>query len=235
MSQASPRPRGHEMRIAFHNQLDAMDDDFVAAALVVADALPRLTAGFLGGDESIMQDAIDMSIDVSERVEDVEDRAFILLAREAPVANDLRRLVALLRLSSDVDRSAALLKHVCLTLERFDPRLMPEHMRGQLSELAERAAQVFRAGVDAWRRHDADAVRAVDDLDEDVDRLQQLLLERAAELDDARDEMLVMGLLARYYERIADHGVAIARDAAFVATGDRVSVGKKRQRDEGGA
>ena len=105
-------------------------------------------------------------------------------------------------------------------------------MRGQLSELAERAGQVFRAGVDAWRRQDADAVHEVDDLDEDVDRLQQLLLERAAELDDARDEMLVMGLLARYYERIADHGVAIARDAAFVATGDRVSVGKRRARDE---
>ncbi len=69
----------------------------------------------------------------------------------------------------------------------------------------------------------------VDDADEDVDRLQELLLERAAARDEIGDEMLVLGLIARYYERIADHGVAIAQDAAFVATGQRVKVGKKRR------
>ncbi len=230
-SPSRPEPAVHgDVRMDFHTQLDRIDDAFIGSAFDVAEALPRLTAGFLSGERTIMQDAIDLSIRVGIVLEDVEDRGFVLLAREAPVAGDLRRLVALLRLTTDVDRSAALLKHVCLTLERFDPRFLPEDLRRQLVELAEHATKVFSAGVDAWRRRDALAVTDVDDADEDVDRLQQLLLVRAASIDDAGGEMLVLGLIARYYERIADHGVAIARDAAFVATGERVPVGKKRQR-----
>lgn len=219
---------GVPVRADFHAQLDAMDDAFVRAALQVAESLPRMTAAFLGGDHTVVQDAIELSVRVGEVIEEIEDRGFVLLAREAPVAGDLRRLVALLRLTTDVDRSAALLKHVCLTLERFDPRHLAEDLRAQLSELAERATDVFAAGIDAWRRRDALAVGDVDAADEGVDRLQQILLDRVATLDDAGGEMLVLGLIARYYERIADHGVAIAQDATFVVTGDRVKVGKKR-------
>lgn len=216
------------MRADFHAQLDAMDDAFVQAALSVGESLPRMTTAFLGGDHDVMREAIDLSVRVGDVIEQIEDRGFVLLAREGPVAGDLRRLVALLRLTTDVDRSAALLKHVCLTLERFDPRFLPENLRSQLLELATRATDVFTGGVDAWRRRDALAVSEVDDDDEDVDRLQQLLLEKAASMDGGGDEMLVLGLIARYYERIADHGVAIAQDAAFVATGERVKVGKRR-------
>lgn len=230
-SPPEPAARG-DVRVEFHGQLDAMDDLFIGSAFEVADALPRLTARFLDGDQGVMQEAIDLSIRVGAAIEDVEDRGFVLLAREAPVAGDLRRLVALLRLTTDVDRSAALLKHVCLTLVRFDPRFLAEDLRRQLAELADRATRVFTAGADAWRRRDALAVADVDDADEDVDRLQELLLEKAAAMDELGDEMLVLGLIARYYERIADHGVAIAQDAAFVATGQRVKVGKKRRQAE---
>lgn len=225
-----------DVRADFHGQLDAMDDAFVRSAFEVGEALPRLTAGFLDGDPAVGRAAIELSTRVGQAVEHIEDTGFLLLARQAPVAGDLRRLVALLRLTTDVDRSAALLKHVCLTLERFDPRLLAPELQRQLGELADRSTQVFAAGIDAWRRRDPVAVTDVDDADEDVDRLQQLLLDRAAEVDEGGDEMLVLGLLARYYERIADHGVAIAQDAAFVATGERVKTGKKRQRArEGGS
>lgn len=225
-----------DVRADFHGQLDAMDDAFVRSAFEVGEALPRLTAGFLDGDPAVGRAAIELSTRVGQAVEHIEDTGFLLLARQSPVAGDLRRLVALLRLTTDVDRSAALLKHVCLTLERFDPRLLAPELQRQLGELADRSTQVFAAGIDAWRRRDPVAVTDVDDADEDVDRLQQLLLGRAAEVDEGGDEMLVLGLLARYYERIADHGVAIAQDAAFVATGERVKTGKKRQRArEGGS
>ncbi|HEX9889682.1 MAG TPA: PhoU domain-containing protein, partial [Nitriliruptorales bacterium] len=80
---------------------------------------------------------------------------------------------------------------------------------------------VFRAGIDAWRRRDGLMVTEVDALDTQVDRLQEVLLEEAATLADTGGGMLVLGLIARYYERIADHGVAFAHDATFVVTGDR--------------
>lgn len=225
--------REAEVRLDFHERLDGLDDAFVTAAVAVAEALPTFTRRFLHGDHDVIQDAVDLSVRTGEAMERVEDEGFVVLARESPVAGDLRRLVALLRLTTDVDRAAALLKHACLTLEKFDPRFLREDLRAQVAELADRATRVFVAGIDAWRRRDALAVGEVDDADEDVDRLQELLLERAAAMEDGGDEMLVLGLIARYYERIADHGVAIAQDATFVATGQRVKVGKRRRQGNG--
>lgn len=219
---------GSETRVAFHSHLDAIDDQFVVAGLSVAEALPRLSAGFLAGDRSIMEVAKQLARRVGDACEQVEDGGFVLLAREAPVAGDLRRLVALLRITQDVSRSANLLRHMCLTLTTFDPRFLAEPMRSQLEEMAQRTSEVFSAGMDAWRRRDALAVSELDRADEAVDELQIVLLREAGDNDDLGDEMLVLGLIGRYLERIADHGVEIARDAAFVATGERVRVGRHK-------
>lgn len=224
-AQSAPLPKGRPIRTEFQAALDAIDDALVSAAVEVADQLPLLTNAFMNGDNSSIEAATAMSARVADACLRIEDDGFLLLAREAPVAGDLRRLVALLRLTTDVDRSAALLRHVSETLYRFDPRFLPDDMRLQLQELATRATAVFRAGIDAWRRRDALAVTEVDRLDDAVDKLQETVLLRAAELEEERSsDMIVLGLIARYYERIADHGVAIAQDAAFVATGQRVRI-----------
>lgn len=220
-----PEPVEHaDVRGELHRSLDELDDGFTAASLLVAESVPRLSRPFIAGDLEVIEEARALAREVQDRCHAVEESGFVLLARQAPVGGDLRRLVALLRLTVDVDRSAALLRHVCETLRRFDPRTLPADARRQLEELATLSARVFRAGVDAWRAKDALAVNEVDALDEDVDRLQQAILSRAGEREEAGDEALVLGLIARYYERIADHGVALARDATFVVTGERVHV-----------
>lgn len=218
-----------EARRAFHHDLDAIDDAFVTAGLHVAEALPELSGAFLAGDREVIPHAEALAVATADACEDVDEAGFILLARQAPVSGDLRRLVALLRMTVDVHRSASLLRHACLTLETFDPRFLADPVRSQLEELAMQASDVFAAGMDAWRRRDALAVREVDAQDEDVDELQRVLLrETTRGGDEIGEGMLVLGLLARYYERIADHGVEIARDAAFVATGQRIRVGRRR-------
>lgn len=235
--QERPEPHDpeHETRIDFHNRLDELDDEFVTAGLRVADAVPRMSGGFLLGEKSVIDEADRMAIEVALDCEEIEDTGFVLLAREGPVGGDLRRLVALLRMTVDVSRSASLLRHACFTLNQFDPRFLDQPIRAQLEELAKRSAEVFVAGMDAWRRRDALAVHDVDDADEAVDELQRVLLQQVVDADDVGTELLVLGLLARYYERIADHGVEIARDAAFVATGQRVAVGKQRTRGDASA
>lgn len=155
----------------------------------------------------------------------MEDRGFLLLAREAPVGGDLRRLVAILRLVLAVERSGALLRHAAETVAGLDPAGLPDDLRELLDRLATASADVFRQGIDAWRQRDGLAVHEVDHADRDVDGLRQRLLVRAAQLASAADTM-ALGLLGRYYERIADHGVAFARDGAFVVTGLRLEAAR---------
>jgi phosphate transport system protein len=218
-----------DTRPAFHHELDAIDDAFVTIGLEVAEAMPELSMAFLSGDRDVIPRVEALATRTADACEAVDESGFILLARQAPVGGDLRRLVALLRMTVDVHRSASLLRHACVTLETCDPRFLADTVRSQLEELAIQSCEVFAAGMDAWRRRDALAVGEVDAMDENVDELQRVLLRETSRGGEELGEgMLVLGLLARYYERIADHGVEIARDAAFVATGQRVRVGSRR-------
>lgn len=207
---------------SFHEQLDELDDRFTKAGLRIVEQMPRLIEGYLASQQEIITDARRLMIDCSDDCRAIEDRGFVLLARHQPMGSDLRRLVALLRMCVDVDRSAALLRHVCESLRMSDPKLLPDTLATQLAELAVRSAEVFEGGIEAWRSKDALAVNDLDQADDHVDRLQRLLLDTAAEDERAATERLSLGLVARYLERIADHGVAIARDTSFVATGERV-------------
>lgn len=219
---AEPR---RELRTGYQTWLDDIDDELVGGALLVLDALPRVTRAFLAGDRACVAEAHAVVTDVTSRCRRVEEQGFLLLAREAPVSGDLRRLVSLLRLVHDVERSAALLRHVGEASERMDPRLLPAEVGQQLEELATRAGEVFRRGVDAWRRRDGLAVHELDQADEDVDTLRTGLLLRAQQLEGAPTELLLLGLLGRYFERLADHGVAFGQHATFVVTGERVELG----------
>ncbi|MFA9444308.1 phosphate uptake regulator PhoU [Egicoccus sp. AB-alg6-2] len=214
------------LRGAFQARLDDVDDELVGAALVVAEALPRTARALLQGEAAVADVVRSMARDVNERCRWVEEQGFVLLAREAPVAGDLRRLVGILRLVTSVERSAALLRHIGEAVERVDTTALPDEIRAIIEALGTSAGEVFRQGVDAWRRRDALAVHEVDREDEMVDRLQQRLLGRAREVVDAPAELLLLGLLARYYERIADHGVSFAQHAAFAVTGARIDVGR---------
>ncbi len=218
---------GGEVRVTFRRKLEAIDDDFVQAGLVVADSMSRLVTLFLAGDASSINESRDMAEDVSQRIRAVEDDGFVLIARESPVGRDLRRLVAIMRLAIDVDRAAALLRHVNETLERVTPSELPPHLVASLQDMADRATRVYRGGVDAWRLRDPLAVNALDHDDEAIDLLQEQLLNDASELESGQ-AMVTIGLLARYFERIADHGVAMAQDVAFVVTGERVVLPSKR-------
>lgn len=182
---------------------------------------------YLRGDEAVVDEGRRLHDDVHGEARGVEDGGFLLLARHQPMGGDLRRIVALLRMCVNLDRAAALLRHVGETRTLLDPDAFDSELRATVVELSDRSAAIFRGGVDAWRAKDALAVNELDSADEAVDRLQELLLDSVSDRTDLVDERLMLGLLARYLERIADHGVAIARDTAFVVSGERVVLPSK--------
>lgn len=215
-----PRPA----RIGFQRRLDAIDDELVAGAVVLVEALPRATRALLRDDHAVVAELRALTHGVQQRCAAVEDAGFRLLAREAPVAGDLRRLVAILRLVTSVDRAAALIRHVAESVDQVDAATLPPAVRASLEELSIRSTEVFRAGVDSWRQRDALAVREISAMDDAVDRLQDQVLASARREVTGPAGLVLLGLLGRYYERVADHGVAFAQHATFAVTGERVDV-----------
>ena len=212
-------------RLAFQQQLDALEAELVAIAALVGDLIGPVTSAFLAADTQGAGRVVTVDVEVDRRCLLLEEQCFELLARQSPVAGDLRRVVAVLRSVADVQRAGDLLRHVAESLAWVHPPSMNPNLATMIGQLGTVAGQVFCGSVDAWRQHDALAAVELQRLDDDADLLQKSLLTELYLGGQTVEEAVSLALICRYYERIADHGVELARQVAYVLTGDRPTPG----------
>lgn len=209
-------------RAAFREQLDACDAQLVRVGQTVCDAITPMTEAFLEADAHRAGELSAEHLNVDRHCIRLEDACYLLLARQAPVAGDLRRVVAILRSVADVQRSASLLRHVGESLTWVHPPSMPDELRKTIAELGEITAEILSGAVTAWARHDGLAAVDLNVRDDQTDLLQKDLLTQLYIGQQSVNEAVSVALIARYYERISDHGVEMARHVAYYLTGDRV-------------
>ncbi len=209
------------LRVDFDAELEACDAALLDVGRQVASAIAPMTEAFLTGDAETAAQLIaaDRAVDVA--CERLEERGVTLIARQSPVAGDLRRLVALLKCIQDVSRSGDLLRHVGESLRWIHPPSLPAKLRETVQQLGDVSHALFSEGLEAWRAHDALAANELERDDDQVDLLQKVLLTDLYTGTQSVEESVSLALIARYYERIADHGVEIARQATYVLTGER--------------
>lgn len=213
------------MREAYVDQLDTIVRDLVAMTHQVQDAVGRATRALLTADRELAERVItdDAAIDaVRERI---EARSFELLALQQPVATDLRMLVATLRMVADLERMGDLSVHVAKVARLRVPEVA---VPGEMVPTIERMATVAEtmvgtvAGVIAAR--DVHGARKLESDDEEIDRLRRTSFRQM--LDDSWpygvEPAVDIALLGRYYERIADHAVSLARRVVYLVTGETV-------------
>ena len=210
------------VRVDFQAQLGACDRALVGIMRRVAAAVEPVTAAFLQADAHGAATAQAVDEETGRRCRDLEEACYVLLARQSPVGSDLRRVVAVLRSTAGVQRSASLLRHVAESLHWVHPPAMAEEVRQTVAQLGEVAAEIMRRAADAWEAHDGLAAVDLEARDDQADLLQKCLLTELYTGRQSVEEAVSLALLARYYERIADHGVEAARQIAYVVTGQRI-------------
>jgi phosphate transport system protein len=211
-------------RVEFSAQLDACDRLLIEVAALVAQAIVPVTTAFLQADRYLASEHIVASQEIQRRCVDLEDAAYLLLARQSPVAGDLRRIIAVFCCAREVERSSLLLAHIAESLTWVHPPSMPDHLRQVISQLGAVSSEIFSGGIEAWRGHDGLAAPELETRDDQVDLLQKVLLTELYTGQQSVEESVSLALIGRYYERIADHGVELARQVAYFVTGDRVKL-----------
>jgi len=212
-------------RLQFQRELGEADRRLVDIGRRVAGAIAPVTEAFLEADTHRAGGLVRDQLNVDRACVELEDACYLLLARQAPVAGDLRRIVAILRSGADLQRSAHLLRHVVDSLTWVHPPSMPDELRQTVGQLGGLASEILTAAVEAWDRHDGLAISDLDARDDQVDLLQKWLLTELYTGTQSVEEAVSLALIARYYERVADHGVELARQVAYFLTGDRVPTG----------
>jgi phosphate transport system protein len=208
-------------RVEFHEQLEGCRTQLVQLGSAVAGAVVPVTEAFLEADDTAASAYRSTDTQVQEGCLALEDACFHLLARQGPVGGDLRRVVATIRCVTNVARASNLLEHVGGSLAWVHPPSLPERLRAILRELGEQAGGVYRRGVEAWRDLDGLAAVDVQRSDDEVDLLQKVLLTELYTGGQSTEESVSLALIARYFERIGDHGVELARQVAYAVTGER--------------
>lgn len=211
------------MRELFHDQLDSIFADLATICSQVEEAVASATESLLTGNAEIAERVISADKVIDEARERVEDSAFSLLSLQAPVAGDLRVVVAALRMVTELERMGDLSVHVAKIARLRVPNIaVPPQIRPTVSRMAEVAEDMVARVKDVITTRDVTAAIAVGRDDEEMDQLRR---QSFAELlsDDWQDGVeaaVDVALLGRYYERIADHAVSVANRVVFVVTGE---------------
>ena len=222
---ATPIPESaEEARKSFHENLDELRTDVIRLAALTTEAIAAGTQALLDGDLNAAELAIEADDVIDELTHTIEDRTFLLLARQQPLATDLRFLVTVMRVAHELERSADLMVNVAKTTRRLYPHQLAPQLRGIIQRMGEQASNQTRVAIDAFADSDPSWAAALADMDDAMDELTKSLF-RHVLAGDGSDEGAVllavqMALVGRHYERIADHAVTIAERVVFMATGE---------------
>ncbi|GAA4854780.1 phosphate signaling complex protein PhoU [Kitasatospora terrestris] len=213
------------MRDAYHEELDSISDGLVELARMVGSAMGRATTALLDADLALAESVIAADEKINELHHELENRAIDLLARQQPVATDLRIVVTSLRMSADLERCGDLARHVAKVARlRFPETAVPNDLHPIVLEMGQLAQRlVAKAGL-VIATKDVDKALELERDDDAIDALHRELFSHL--LDDrwqhGIETAVDVTLVGRYYERFADHAVSVAKRVVFLVTGEHV-------------
>ncbi|MTE19681.1 phosphate signaling complex protein PhoU [Streptomyces sp. TRM43335] len=211
------------MRDAYHEELDSIGDSLVEMARLVGSAIGRATTAMLDADLNLAESVIAADEKVDNLQRDLETRAINLLARQQPVATDLRIVVTSLRMSADLERSGDLAQHVAKVARlRYPQSAVPHDLHATILEMGQLAQRLMAKTGEILITKDVDLALQLEQDDDAIDLLHRTLFQHL--MDDrwkhGIETAVDVTLLGRYYERFADHAVSVARRVVYLVTGD---------------
>src|SRR5438128_11570281 len=211
------------MRLTLQDELDQLEASLQGEGDLVLRSLRAALNALEGGDVHLADEVIAFDDDVDERYLTLQDGIQSLLARQTPVAVDLRLVLAMLHINLHLERMA----DYCVTIAKLiklthglpgEPGLVES-----LSEMGTRAEEMIRVALDSFHARDPERAQELVELDELIDRVNRRASEHVLELggDPAlREWRLRMLMVSRCLERIGDHAVDIGEQTAYLVTGE---------------
>lgn len=211
------------MRAQFHEELDLITDQLVELTRLAGSAISRATTALLDADVHLAESVIEADRQLDELRISLDERSIDLLARQQPVATDLRIVVTAMHMSSDLERMGDLARHVAKVARLRTPAsAVPPQLRSHILSMGQVAEAIVARCGSIIASKDVAAAASLEHDDDAMDDLHRDLF--AALLDEnstwSRNELLDLTLIGRYYERFADHAVSVARRVVYLVTGE---------------
>lgn len=211
------------MRAIFDQELAQIGDDLLQMSKHVSDAIRDASTALVTGDLELSERVIEADATIDELERHLDERCVMLLARQQPVATDLRVIVSALRMSSSIERMGDLARHIAQVVRlRYPEPALPEAATRVFADLSAAATKVSEDIVELLETHDLQLASAVERDDDVLDQLhtETFRITLADSWSGSVAQTVDVTLLARFYERFGDHAVSVARRITYLVTGD---------------
>jgi phosphate transport system protein len=210
------------IRSVFQDELDSVSQTLFDLSVMVSDSMARATKSVMTKDLKLAEEVITSDEKIDTVQHDLDARIIAIIARQQPVASDLRALVTALRMSADLERMGDLAHHVAMLVRvRHPESAVPAELLALVEVIGETAEKIAtKTGVVISTRDVALAAQVEKD-DDEMDELHRKLISALIEPSWSHgvETAIDLTLLGRYYERYADHAVSVARRVIFLVTG----------------
>jgi phosphate transport system protein len=212
------------MRVSFTEELAGLEASLQEEGDLVLRALRSALNALARGDEELADEVISFDDEVDRRYAAIETGVQTLLARQTPVASDLRLVLAVLRVNLHLERMA----DYCVTVAKLtklmgDLDVSDDAISRSIEDMGRRCEEMIRVAMDAFAGRDAEKAQTLVELDELIDRANRNAIEDVLSLGDSaaeREYGLRMLVVSRCVERIGDHAVDIGEQVAYLVTGE---------------
>jgi phosphate transport system protein len=210
------------IRSVFQDELDSVSQTLFDLSVMVSDSMAKATRAISEKNLSLAEEVISNDEKIDTVQHDLDARIIDIIARQQPVASDLRALVTALRMSADLERMGDLAHHVAKVVRLRHPAgAVPDQILGLIESMGVTAEKIAtKTGVVISTRDVALAAQVEKD-DDEMDLLHRQLISAliAPTWEHGVETAIDLTLLGRYYERYADHAVSVARRVIFLVTG----------------
>ena len=208
------------MREVFQNELDSLADMLVEMTQKVSVAMEKSKEALRTNNLELAEEVIAADVEIDRLQLELDKSAAEILALQAPVARDLRVVIATLRMSASIERMGDLARHVSQQVRiRFPESAVPDDFRQILKDMTTAAVRIAHAIQELVSEPGLDAVPTIDDLDETLDTLHLAVFTKIAGSNLSPSQVADVTLLSRYLERFGDHAVSIAQRIEYLLTG----------------
>jgi phosphate transport system protein len=206
-----------EHRQEFQRELEAIEGKVIELFAMVAEDLPGATEALLTGNTELVEALAEREKVIDALYPEIEELANREIVLQAPVAADLRFLLSVLRIVPELERSHDLVIDIAHRANHILSQDLSPRSRGLVEQMGRLVSSMWRQAADSWYKRDRSAAFDLAIRDEEVDELHASLI---AELASGRMSLPVtmeMTLAGRFYERLGDRAVNIARRVVYLA------------------
>jgi phosphate transport system protein len=210
------------VRVEFHEELDQLEAQLQEEGSLVARAIRGAVNALENQDVELCDEVVAFDDEIDDRYHGIEKDVEQLLARQTPVASDLRLVLAILHINIHLERMG----DQCVTiakLTKLSAQLSQEpRMVEGFEEMGSRAEEMTRIALDSFAQRDLERARSLVDLDELIDRANHRVVQHVMALGDAATQEWGMRMIvvSRCLERIGDNAVDIGEQTAYLVTGE---------------